>query len=165
MSDKLMIVIEMAIAAVWTWFVFTRLPEWITIADGPLIEGVMRAFLLPGLVLAAMVMTVGLHRFIGNDAAEGGRFHGPRAQINQRVLINSTEQTVLAFAIWPGAALAIGEKGAGVLAAMGVSFVLARLLFWAGYHIRPPLRALGFAATFYPTVAFGIWGAIAMFGA
>ena len=159
----MMIVIEMAIAAIWTWVVFTRLPGLMTVPDGPLIETVMRAFLLPGLVLAAMVMTVGLHRFIGNDAAEGGRFHGPRAQINQRVLINSTEQTVLALAIWPGAALAIGEQGPAILTAMGLSFVLARLLFWAGYHIRAPLRALGFAATFYPTVAFGIWGVIAAF--
>lgn len=69
MPDRVMIVIEMAIAAVWTWFVFTRLPGLVTVPDGPLVEGVMRAFLSPGLVLAAMVMTVGLHRFIGNDAA------------------------------------------------------------------------------------------------
>lgn len=163
MSDKGMIVIEMALAVIWTWVVFTKGVSWVSVPDGPIYEVAMRAFLLPGLILAAMVMAVGLHRFLGNDAAEGGRFHGHRAQINQRVLINSTEQTVLALAIWPGAALAIGEQGPAILTAMGLSFVLARLLFWAGYHIRAPLRALGFAATFYPTVAFGIWGVIAAF--
>ena len=40
---------------------------------------------------------------------------------------------------------------------LGVAFAVARLAFWAGYHMAPPLRAFGFAATFYPTVLVALW--------
>ncbi|WP_420859307.1 MAPEG family protein [Marivivens marinus] len=165
MSDRVIIVVEMGFAALWTAILFTAVPGWLPVPQGPFVETAMLAFLGPGLVLGVMVMAVGLHRFLGNDAPEGGGFHGPRAKINQRVLINSTEQTVLALAIWPAAALQLGERGPEILIAMSCSFVLARLLFWAGYHLRPALRAFGFAATFYPTMALGIWGAVRAMGA
>lgn len=159
-GDRTLIIIEMAFAAVWTWVVFTYLPDWVRVPDSSFAEAALTTFLGPGMLMAMMVLTVGLHRFLGNDALEGGRFHGAHAAVNQRVLINSTEQLVLAMAIWPAAALQLGERGPGILAAMGVSFVVARILFWVGYHIRPAMRAFGFAATFYPTVVLGVWGLI-----
>lgn len=163
MKDRGLIVVEMGFAAVWTWVVFTKVPGWITVPEGSFTEVAVTAFLGPGLVMAAMVLAVGLHRFLGNDALEGGAFKGPRAAVNQRVLINTTEQLVLGLAIWPSAAVHLGDKGPGVLIAMSLSFVVARLFFWAGYHIKPAMRAFGFAATFYPTVVLGIWGLIRAF--
>ncbi len=51
--------------------------------------------------------------------------------------------------------------GPGVVTCLGIGFAVARLAFWIGYHISPPLRAFGFAATFYPTIIALVWALIA----
>ena len=61
---------------------------------------------------------------------------------------------------WPFVALTLGGS---VVLAMGVAFGLARIAFWAGYHLSPPLRAFGFAATFYTTVLATLWALAAWF--
>ena len=66
-----------------------------------------------------------------------------------------------ALAIWPFVA---NSLGGAVVMALGFGFAVARVLFWIGYHISPPLRSLGFAATFYPTVVAAIWSVLAWMG-
>ena len=41
-------------------------------------------------------------------------------------------------------------------------FVVARFAFLVGYHWAPTARAFGFGSTFYPTVVFLIYDAIAV---
>jgi len=113
------------------------------------------AFFAPGLVLIAMIGRLAQRRFFDDQTIDGDDFApGSKARIDQRVLSNSTEQIILALVIWPFVALVLG--GAVVLV-MGIAFALARVAFWIGYHISPPLRGFGFAATFYPTVVAAIW--------
>ena len=50
--------------------------------------------------------------------------------------------------------------GGAVAIALGLGFALMRLLFWVGYHRAPPLRGLGFAGSFYPTVVAAIWALV-----
>ena len=52
------------------------------------------------------------------------------------------------------------ERLAFLVLVMSLAFAIARLLFWIGYHRAPPLRAFGFAATFYPTVAAALWALV-----
>ena len=113
------------------------------------------AFLAPGLVLALMIGWISARRFF-DDALIGGAEPAPgsRADIDQRVLRATLEQLVPALAVWPFAAITLGGA---VAIALGLSFALMRLVFWLGYHLSPPLRAFGFAATFYPTVLAGLW--------
>jgi len=47
-----------------------------------------------------------------------------------------------------------------VALSLGLGFAVMRVLFWLGYLVSPPLRALGFAGSFYPTVVAGVWSAI-----
>ena len=61
---------------------------------------------------------------------------------------------VLALVLWP---FAMTSLGAVTVIAMGLAFGVARLAFWVGYHLSPPLRAFGFAASFYPTVLATLW--------
>lgn len=113
------------------------------------------AFLAPGLVLALMIGRIASRRFFDDALIDGAEpAPGSAADVDQRVLRNTVEQLVLALAIWPFAALTLGGA---VAIGLGLSFALMRLLFWIGYRWSPPLRALGFAGTFYPTVLAGLW--------
>ena len=110
---------------------------------------------MPGLVLAAIIGRIAQRRFSDDALIDGGgAAPGSPAWIDGRVLVNTVEQALLAALIWPFVAMTLG----GVLALyLGGGFVVARLAFWVGYHVAPPLRAFGFAATFYPTVLAGLW--------
>ncbi|MFT4962389.1 MAG: hypothetical protein ACI92Z_003486 [Paracoccaceae bacterium] len=117
------------------------------------------AFIAPGLVTLLMIARLAMRRFFDDASIDGQDFiAGTSAWIDQKVLSNTIEQLVLALVIWPFVSLSLG--GAAVLV-LGFGFAIARLLFWIGYHISPPLRGFGFAATFYPTVLAAIWSALA----
>ncbi len=105
-----------------------------------------------------MIGRIAQRRFFDPALIDGANLpSGSPAEIDARVLQNTLEQAVLALCVWPALAMLLGQRGAGVVAALGLSFELARLLFWVGYRLSPALRALGFAATFYPTVAPLLW--------
>lgn len=108
-----------------------------------------------GGVLALMIGRLAQRRFFNDAQIDGQTFvAGSGADIDQRVLNNTVEQLVLAVCLWPWVAMQLGGHS---LIYLGWSFAVLRLLFWAGYHLSPPLRGFGFAATFYPTVVSAIW--------
>ncbi|MBV2360485.1 MAPEG family protein [Thalassococcus sp. CAU 1522] len=106
------------------------------------------AFFLAGLPLMLMIGRLAQRRFFDDSVIDGQPLSGP-AEIDQRVLANTVEQIVLAACFWPLAGWALGG---GTVVALGAGFAVARCLFWLGYHMSPPLRSLGFAASFYPTI-------------
>lgn len=112
--------------------------------------------LLPGgLFLMLVIGRLAQQRFFDDDIIDGEPFVvGSSADIDQRVLTNTIEQLVLALVLWPIVGLVLG--GAAVLS-LGIGFGVARVAFWVGYHTSPPLRAFGFAATFYPTIVAFVW--------
>lgn len=121
----------------------------------PLNLALIYAFLPMGLFLLLVIGRLAARRFLDDAVIDGDRFPtGSRGEIDQRVLTNTIEQGVLALLIWPFVATWLG---AVTVIVMGLAFGVARLLFWAGYHLSPPLRAFGFAASFYPTVFALIW--------
>ena len=118
-------------------------------------EAMALALFLPGLVLMAMIGRLAQQRFFHSDLMDGAQFapnSGPAT--DQKVLQNTIEQLVLALCVWP---LAVHFVGAGVVLALGTGFAIARIFFWIGYHISPPLRGFGFAASFYPTILVALW--------
>jgi MAPEG family len=117
------------------------------------------AFFGPGLVTIAMIGRLAQRRFFDYAIIDGQDFvQGSSGWIDQKVLSNTIEQLVLALVIWPFVASSLGGL---IVLIMGFAFVIARLLFWIGYHISPPMRGFGFAATFYPTVLAAIWSVLA----
>lgn len=132
---------------------------WLSqVADLPFIPlplAIPLSLVAPGLVLAAMIGVLAARRYFDESIIDGTAFSiGSKADIDQRVLTNTIEQSVLALLLWPLVSLTMG---AGAVIALGLSFALMRVLFWIGYHRAPQLRALGFAGTFYPTVMAGVW--------
>lgn len=153
----------MAAGMVWSFLLLWVGATYVTLPVITLVPTIMTAFLAPGLVLIAMIGRQAQRRFFDDTIIDGGPLAGS-AEIDGRVLQNTLEQLVLAMAVWPAAAVLLGEDGPGVILTLGIWFAVARLLFWAGYHVAPPLRAIGFATTFYPTVLVALWALMRLAG-
>jgi uncharacterized membrane protein YecN with MAPEG domain len=156
MDRRRKIAVGMAAGVVWAVAVLVGAALFVELPVFALMPTIMTAFFAPGLVMIAMVGRLAQRRFFDEAIVDGGPLAGA-AEIDRRVLVNTTEQLVLAMAVWPAAAVLLGEQGPGAILVLGVAFAVARLAFWAGYHMAPPLRAFGFAATFYPTVLVALW--------
>ena len=121
----------------------------------PLNMVVPLAMVVPGLVLMVVIGRLAQRRFFDDTLIDGQDFApGSPAWVDQRMLTNTAEQTLLALLLWPFVAFTLGGA---VVVVMGLGFGVARIAFWTGYHRNPPLRAFGFAATFYPTVLAVLW--------
>lgn len=119
------------------------------------------AFLPPGLFLAAVIGRLAQRRFFDEAIIDGEAFDpGSAADTDARVLQNTIEQLVLALALWPITGHALAVDGPGVVVCLGFGFAIARVAFWIGYHLSPPLRAFGFAASFYPTLLAVGWAVL-----
>jgi hypothetical protein len=107
------------------------------------------------LVVACLAIHIGLlarHRFFSPDDIDGGGLTAgtSKAHLLQSMLQNTLEQSVLALGvhlIW-AAVMPRASQAAVPVAAM--LFAIGRVLFWRGYAVGAPHRALGFALTFYP---------------
>lgn len=157
-SRRAAILASMAGGLLWGLALLALVPSLLPIPRFALMQALGAAFFFPALVMIAMVGLLAQRRFF-DDALIDGQPFAPTspAGIDQRVLTNTVEQFVLALAVWPMLAFSLGTAGAGTAVALGLGFSLARVLFWVGYHLSPPLRGFGFAATFYPTVLAALW--------
>jgi hypothetical protein len=145
------------------WLVRTELPLPVPLEDDTAsrLAFVARWMLIPGFALFAGIVLVANRRFFLEDAIDGTRAPQSRSlEINLRYNQNTLEQTVLAGIAWSGLALALPRDQLTVIPALAILFGIGRAVFWIGYLMSPGARALGFALTFYPTVAALIWLAI-----
>ena len=145
----------MVLGMIWTALVLGWLPGLLPPGAG-LVGTLALIGLGLGLLLALMVVRVGLRRFLSEDYADGQPFPPDHpGLVDARVLANTTEQVMLAVMVWPAVAFVIAPE---VALALALAFVVARLLFWLGYHAWPWLRATAFAMTLYPSLAAAVWG-------
>ena len=105
--------------------------------------------------LAASIAMLARHRFFTPADIDGGGLSDgtPIAKVLQSILQNTLEQAVLALSahlIW---AATMPWRWQAAIPAAAMLFFIGRALFWRGYARGAPARALGFALTFYPTVA------------
>lgn len=134
-----------AAGVVWVGVRFVEVPVF------ALLPTLASAFIGPGLVLALLILVQSVRRRSDNAPETA-----PGAKADALVLRDTLEQVALALCLWPATAYLATGGGPGLVATLGVTFVPARLAFWAGCRLAPPLRTFGFAATFCATlVAFG----------
>ena len=154
MTKRGRILIGMALGAVWA-VLLVWLPGRGPQPFIPLNLALIYAFAPGGVIMLLIVGRLAGRRFFDDAIIDGEAYPpGSGGEIDQRVLTNTVEQMALAVLLWP---LVATSLGAVTVIAMGVSMGVARILFWIGYHISPPLRSLGFAASFYPTVLATLW--------
>lgn len=119
------------------------------------------------LVVVWLIVSVGVlarHRFFTPQDIDGsGLTVGTEtAKVQQAILQNTVEQSVLALSVHAIAAVVLPMGWLPVVPAAAVLFAVGRLLFWAGYRRGAEARALGFALTFYPSVLVFVLAVVAL---
>ena len=101
------------------------------------------------LPLFVMLITVGNERFFSKAIDPTRHAEDAKMEINGRVADNTLQQNFV-FAV---ASLALSTlvsfQYLQVVWACAIVFVVARCIFWAGYHLNPLYRAPGMSATAY----------------
>jgi uncharacterized membrane protein YecN with MAPEG domain len=152
------------VAAVLVWWLFVvLLPGSGARADIASRLALGALSLLPAsAVLGAMILAQMVVRFTSGafdpTAGRDNRF----LVVNQRVITNTVEQV----ACFAPALLALSAVASPLrmtmVAALGLTFAVARVAFWIGYLRAPLLRAPGMAATFVVTVVAIVWAVLGL---
>ena len=110
---------------------------------------------LPVATLAIHIALLARHRYFTPEDFNGGGLSAgtPHARVLQAALQNTLEQTVLALSVYAIWAAAMPRRWQAAIALAAILFAIGRLLFLRGYGGGAPARAIGFALTFYPTLA------------
>lgn len=154
---QLGVVIGMIFAAIVSYLVIsTAYDQW-----RPDIE--LSAFALWGLCAAVAALALAA----GVGAAANRRFFSARLirgdaptsedagfEITLRYIRNTSEQLLIFLCATAGLAATLPAEGLRLLPIAAAWFLVARAAFWIGYRLHPIARAFGFAATFYPNIAY-----------
>jgi len=158
MSEKIRFRMGLALGLIWSVGLLWGGARFVNLPMFTVMPTIMTAFFAPGLVVVAMIGRVASRRLFDGEMVDGRLFpKGSKGAIDQKVLANTLEQLAAALCIWPAAAILLAADGPGVIMVLGLGFTVARLAFWVGYHVSPPLRAFGFGASYYPTVLVALW--------
>lgn len=116
------------------------------------------AWLLPiAIVIFLMTVATGLGRFFSGPADPTLTADSRYVDISRRALTNTVEQSLI-FALATLAMAALTPAGQlGLLGALVILFVIARIAFWIGYLIDPLYREAGMALTFEINAVIIVW--------
>jgi hypothetical protein len=121
------------------------------------------AALVLGLWLAAAIGNVARRRFASDGAIDGRNGADAHVDAANAILRNTAEQVLLALVAYSALTL-LSDHARVPVALFAACFTAGRLLFWTGYRDGAEARALGFALTFYPSVAALLMAALATLG-
>lgn len=152
------VAVSMALAVTITGVVLALAAFWEP--EGPAqpvaerLQAALRADVFVVAWLAAAIGNVARLRFFSRDDIAGSGAGAGSQPVREAVAIlqNTAEQVVLAVLTHLALAAILGRPTA-MLVALAALFCAGRALFWAGYGRGAGGRALGFALTFYPSVA------------
>ena len=108
--------------------------------------------------LGISVALLARHRFFTPEDIDGGGLSrgSETANVLQSTLQNTLEQSVLAVLTHLAWSILMPVAWISAIPAAVLLFLCGRVLFVRGYRGGAPSRALGFALTFYPSVAMVI---------
>lgn len=148
----------LSIAFVWLGLLFTDKIDFVRAWSAE--QAAIFAMLVAGLTLAFGIGWAARTRFFVSNIDGSPPKPGQGLDIILRYVSNTTEQLILFCIAVVGIAVAAHDLAPKLLPVLGCLFVLARIGFLVGYLYSPLARAVGFAATFHPTVAalfFALW--------
>jgi hypothetical protein len=101
------------------------------------------------LPLFAMIACVGNERFLSDAIDPLKHKENREMEVDGRVVENTLQQNFVFFVATLALSTVLPPAQTGVLVALTIVFVIARLAFWFGYRKNPLYRAPGMAATAY----------------
>lgn len=162
--------VGMMVALLHVAFLFTYGAELLSYltdnqaSQGSGLEHIVSWFALPAFTLAVGIGRVAQRRFFDAALIDGETIQpGSAADIDNRYVRNTCEQSLLAALAFVALTPHLPPEQSNLIPALCLNFFLMRIVFWAGYHKSPPLRALGFAGTFYPSIAALFYAGILAF--
>ena len=107
-----------------------------------------------------MTMATGIGRAATRTADPTAQPDSRYVDLSRRILTNTVEQS-LVFALGALAMAALTPAGQlGLLGALTIIFVIARLLFWIGYLRHPLYRYAGFVLTAEVNLVILCWDVV-----
>ena len=97
----------------------------------------------------AMVAAVGNARFLSEAIDPTLGKEDQKTVVNGRVADNTLQQFVLFLVGMLGLAVTLPISRLSIVAAVALTFVFFRIVFWIGYRIHPLYRAPGFSSVAY----------------
>jgi uncharacterized MAPEG superfamily protein len=116
--------------------------------------------LAAGPALVTMGILQGLWRMNDTIEAESDPLGGKesrRFKVNQRVMSNTIEQTAIFVPLFLALAVRIDPASVFALPWFAAMWCLGRLMFWVGYHLDFPYRAIGMDWTTSSAMLTAIW--------
>lgn len=121
------------------------------------------AVLVLGAWLAVAIGDVARRRYVSAAAIDGGDGADPAVDSGNAILRNTAEQALVAVLGYSALTL-LSEHARLSVALFAACFSAGRLLFWNGYRSGAEGRALGFALTFYSSIAALLMAAASLLG-
>ena len=115
----------------------------------------IKASLAPAFFLAISIGRLAKHRFFTPEDIDGGGLvqATDQAKLLQSLLQNTLEQFVLAVVVYCAWAIVMPSVWLSVVPLAAIAFSVGRVMFFVGYKHGAPARAIGFALTFYTSIA------------
>lgn len=148
-----------SILFIWAGFDLTRNLK--IFQEKSSLEAMAFAILIATIPLIAGIGWVAMKRHMVSNIDGSPPLAGSSLDLTLRYVLNTLEQLVLFCVACIGAAILVPEMARNLLPVMGCWFLLARSAFFIGYQIHPLARAIGFAATFHPTVVLIVYAIVA----
>jgi hypothetical protein len=99
--------------------------------------------------LFAMIVAVGNARFLSEAIDPTLAKEDHKMVVNGRVADNTLQQFVLFLVGMFALSVSLPLERLSTIAAVALTFVIARLIFWVGYRVHPLYRAPGFSSVAY----------------
>jgi hypothetical protein len=107
--------------------------------------------------LFVLFITVGNERFLSDAIDPTRHAENKTMEINGRVADNTLQQNFVFVVASLALATVVPVQNLQIVWACAIWFVIARLLFWAGYHKNPLYRAPGMSGTAYMNLGLIIY--------
>jgi MAPEG family. len=140
--------IVMMVVLVWAIGTYLPAPN-VQDAYGDRIGYALRWSVVAALPLFFMTAAVGNSRFLGKAIDPTKHKEDPKLLVNGRVADNTTQQFLLFLVGIMALSTTLPIARISYVAAVAITFVICRLVFWIGYRIHPLYRAPGFSSTAY----------------